>query len=169
MIVLGRIVAPFGVHGWLKIQPFGDDPLLWREISCWWVGRDPESTNPEDWRQFKLAGVRGHGRGIVAAFEGIGDRTAAESIHGCYVAAPREALPQPAKDEYYWADLVGLRVVGNDGVALGVVRGLIETGAHDVLDVVDGDMERLIPFVGAYIKAVDIPGKEILVDWGPDW
>lgn len=169
MIVLGRIVAPFGVQGWLKIQPFGGDPLLWRKISCWWVGRDPESTNPEDWRQFKLVGVRGHGRGIVAALEGIGDRTAAESIHGCYVAAPREALPQPAKDEYYWADLVGLRVVGNDGVALGVVRGLIETGAHDVLEVVDGDMERLIPFVGAYIKTVDIPGKEILVDWGPDW
>ena len=169
MIILGRIVAPFGIHGWLKIQPFGDDPLTWRRMEAWWIGPTPDSERPEDWRQFKPRSVREHGKGVIAALDGVDDRTAAEAIDGFYIAAPRDALPATADDEYYWADLIGLRVVGNGGAELGVVRGLLETGAHDVLEVVDGDVERLIPFVGAYVKTVDLPKGEIAVEWELDW
>lgn len=169
MVVLGRVLAPFGIHGWVKIQPFGDDALSWRSMSAWWLGTEPESLRPEDWREHKLLAVRGHGKGLIAALEGIGDRTAAEAVEGYYVAAPREALPRLGRDEYYWADLVGLKVIGKGNVLLGVVRSLIETGAHDVLEVVDGEIERLIPFVAAYVGRVDLSRGEIHVDWEADW
>lgn len=169
MIVMGRIVAPFGIQGWLKVQVLGDDPLSWRKMPRWWIGKNPDSLRPDDWREVTPNGLRMHGKGVVLALSEVADRTAAEAIDGWFLAAPREALPSPGKDEYYWADLVGLGVRNSAGVGLGRVRGLIETGAHDVLEVEDGELERLIPFVGAYVKNVDLAAGWIDVEWGADW
>lgn len=168
MIVLGRIVAPFGVKGWVKVHPFGDDPLSWREMPQWWLaenGDAPESA----WQPIRLAGFREHGAGLIASFEGVTDRTAAEALQGRFVGAPREALPATDEDEYYWADLVGMAVVNDAGDALGKVEALMSTGAHDVLQVRDGDEERLIPFVAAYVLDVDLAARVIRVDWQKDW
>ncbi len=168
MIVLGRIVAPFGVQGWVRIHPFGDDPLSWRKMPHWWLAADDKAPD-EQWKQVALAGCRVHGKSLVASFEGVADRNGAEAIDGLYVAAPREALPKPAEDEFYWGDLVGLAVENEAGETLGVVSGLISTGAHDVLQVQDGDNERLIPFVAAYVLDVDLAARRIRVAWGKDW
>ncbi len=169
MIVMGRIVAPFGIHGWLKVQPLGDDPMSWRRMQQWWIGRNPDSQVLEDWRPVSPGGLRLHGKGVVLTFAELADRTAAESVDGWYIAAPREALPKTAKDEYYWADLVGLTVLGREEVCLGRVTGLIETGAHAVLQVQDGELERLIPFVAAYVGDVDLQRRVVRVDWEADW
>ena len=95
MIVLGRIVAPFGVQGWVKIHPFGDDPASWRKMSHWWLSRD-DAAPDEAWTQYTLTACRAHGKGLVAALAEVPDRNAAEAIDGCFIAAPREALPKPA-------------------------------------------------------------------------
>ncbi|THF61515.1 ribosome maturation factor RimM [Pseudothauera nasutitermitis] len=168
MIVLGRIVAPFGVQGWVKIHPFGDDPLSWREMPQWWLA--PAAETPEaEWRALTPHSCRVHGKGLVAAFEEIADRNAAESFEGWYIGAPREALPDTGKDEYYWHDLVGLTVENESGEALGTVSGLLSTGVHDVLQVQDGEEERLIPFVAAYVLDVDLAARRIRVTWERDW
>jgi 16S rRNA processing protein RimM len=79
----------------------------------------------------------------------------------------------PAEGEYYWGDLVGLAVENEAGEALGAVAGLISTGAHDVLQVRDGEgeeaAERLIPFVAAYVLDVDLATRRIRVAWQKDW
>jgi 16S rRNA processing protein RimM len=168
MIVLGRIVAPFGVKGWVKVHPFGDDPLSWGEMAQWWLADSAEA--PEGtWEAVRLAGFKEHGAGLVAAFEGFADRNAAEALQGRYIAAPREALPSTGEDEYYWGDLVGLAIVNQGGEALGTVEALMSTGAHDVLQIRDGDDERLIPFVAAYVLDVDLAARTIRVDWQKDW
>ena len=72
-------------------------------------------------------------------------------------------------DEYYWADLIGMDVVTVDGVMLGKVDHLFETGANDVL-VVQGERERLLPWVlHDFIKAVSLDDKRITVDWDPEF
>ena len=167
MIVLGRIVAPFGVSGWVRVHPFGDDPLSWKSMPQWWLGLDPDG---KEWTPYTLKGCKEHGKGgIVATFAEVPDRNAAEAVSGYYVAAPREALPKPGKDEYYWSDLVGLEVRNASGALLGTVSGLLSTGAHDVLQVQDGETERLIPFVASYVTAVDMAARCITVDWEADW
>ena len=86
---------------------------------------------------------------------------------------PRSSFPTPAEGEYYWVDLIGLAVVNREGVALGEVADLMATGPQQVLVVryqQDGQpAERLIPFVDAYVDAVDLDGKRITVDWQPDY
>jgi 16S rRNA processing protein RimM len=84
------------------------------------------------------------------------------------VAVPRSTFPDAAANEFYWADLIGLKVVNEQGEDLGTVARLLETGANDVL-VVEGDRERLIPFTEHVIRNVDLPGRMIRVDWGTDY
>lgn len=168
MIVLGRIVAPFGVQGWLKIHPFGDDPTSWRKMPQWWLCAD-DNAPAEQWKPYTLKTCRAHGKGLVAALGEVQDRNAAEAVDGWYIGAPREALPTTAEDEFYWGDLVGLDVVNEAGEPLGSVKGLLSTGAHDVLQVSEGETERLIPFVAAYVLDVDLAARRIRVAWGKDW
>lgn len=166
MVVLGRIVAPYGVQGWVKVHPFGDDPASWRSVRKWWLGPTAEG---EDWSPRTLKSLRAHGKGLVAKFDGVDDRSAAEALEGFYIAIPREALPQPAADEYYWGDLIGLAVENTEGAALGTVESLVETGANAVLVVKDGDKEHLLPFIAQVVKNVDTAERRIRVEWGTDW
>ena len=77
-------------------------------------------------------------------------------------------MPPLTDGHYYWRDLVGLSVLNQDGLALGRVSGLLETGANDVL-VVEGERQRLIPFVPErYVLRVDLTGGQIVVDWHAD-
>lgn len=168
MIVLGRVVAPFGVQGWLRVHAFGDDPEAWKQMHQLWLSDDAEAP-AERWVVHELAGLRRHGDGIVAKLSGIDNRDASEALGSCFIGAPRDALPVPKQDEYYWADLVGLDVVNLLDQSLGRVESLIETGANQVLVARDGERERLLPFVAQVVKEVDVPGRRIRVDWGSDW
>ena len=165
IVVLGRLTDPYGIRGWLRLHPFGDDPLAWADMPVWWVAREGEP-----WQARQLKGLRNHGDGVVVSLEGIADRTAAEAMKGVLVGAPREALPATDEDEFYWGDLVGLQVVNTVDEPLGKVVGLIETGANDVLRVQDSEgVERLLPFVSAVVLSVDKAGGLIRVEWGSDW
>jgi 16S rRNA processing protein RimM len=168
MIVLGRIVAPFGVHGWLRVHAFGDDPEAWQKMPQWWLSAEVDAP-AECWKAHGLEAVKLHGDGVVAKLAGIDDRDASEALGSCYIGAPREALPPPAQDEYYWADLIGLAVANMQDQPLGRVKSLIETGANQVLVVADGEHQRLLPFVEHVVKVVDVAGGMIRVDWDSDW
>lgn len=164
-VILGKIADPYSIRGWVHLHCFGDDPLAWGEVEQWYL------QNPQgEWKQVALKGCKLHGSGVIALFEGISDRTAAEAVKGWLIALPKDQLPIPEEDEYYWAELVGMQVVNTAGELLGLVASLIETGANDVLQVrtADGE-ERLIPFVGAVVKTVDRSAQQITVDWGRDW
>lgn len=171
MIVLGRITAPYGVKGWVRLHPFGDDPASWAAIDRWWLGSDDQDFSA--WRAYPLQTMRLHGKGWVAKLLGVEDRNGAEALVGQYVGAPRAALPRTEPDEYYWVDLIGLEVVNAGGQSLGRVAEMVESGAHAVMVVVEGDgerrIERLLPFVGHVVKDVDVPAGVLRVDWERDW
>lgn len=166
MVVLGRVVAPYGVRGWLKIHPLGDDPHSWSDMPQWWLGASPEGSV---WQTYPLEVFRPHASGWIAKLKGVDDRSGAEKLDGWYVGAPREALPPTAPDEYYWTDLIGMAVRNEQDQSLGTVDSLVETGAHQVLVVKDGETKRLLPFVGQVVKKIDVDARVVRVDWGMDW
>lgn len=160
---MGRVVAPYAVRGWIKLQTFTEylDSLL--DYPVWRIGKDG------DWRDYRVLDGKVHGQYLMASLEGVGDRSAAEALMGLDVAVLREEMPEAEEDEYYWDDLIGLEVVNLAGEALGRVEGLLETGANDVLQVRDGETERLLPFVDAVVKEVDLEAGRLVVDWGLDY
>jgi 16S rRNA processing protein RimM len=159
---MGRVSGPFGVKGWVKLQPFTQAPENLLAYPTWWVGGDGS------WQQSRIEGGHVQGDSVVAKIAGCEDRDAAALYRGKDVAVPRDAFPQPAANEFYWADLVGLRVVNEQGEDLGAVKEVFETGANDVL-VVQGGRERLIPFTAPVVKQVDVAARVIRVDWGSDY
>lgn len=168
IVVLGKVVGPYGLRGAVKVYPFADDPLVWAKLPHWWVGQ--EGLAPELWRQTRVRSCKAHGELLIAELECLADRNASESAHGVLVGVPRELLPAAAKDEYYWADLIGLDVKNTGDQSLGRVLGLIETPANAVLRVGDGERaEQLLPFVAAVVLDVDLASRTVRVDWEADW
>lgn len=159
---MGRIVAPYGIYGWLKIQPDTEalDGLL--DYPEWWLGRD------QQWQKYEVEAAKVHSNTLLVKLKGISDRDLAFALKGKQVAVPREQLPEPEENEYYWSDLIGLQVTNLQGVDLGTIAEVFETGANDVL-VAKGDRERLIPFVEQVVLDVDLDAKTMQVDWDAEF
>jgi 16S rRNA processing protein RimM len=159
---MGRIAAPFGVRGWVKIQPNTAAPQNLLAYSTWWVG------SGDSWKERAVTAAKVQGRAVVAQLKDCDDRDAAAALRGQTVAVARDALPRAGNGEYYWADLIGLAVVNTAGQDFGRVAEILETGANDVL-VVRGERERLIPFIATVIREVNPGAGTISVDWDADY
>ncbi|MGH8617675.1 MAG: ribosome maturation factor RimM [Burkholderiales bacterium] len=169
---MGRIAAPFGVRGWVKVHPYTERSASLLEYPRWWLGHPDDSAA---WRETAVEASEVHDTTLAVKFAGSADRDQAAALCGQEIAVERAALPAAAENEYYWADLIGLDVVNVQGVAFGRVAEVLRTGANDVLVVLaeaGGDgaaKERLIPFSADAIRKVNAVAGTITVDWGEDW
>ncbi|MHB1677301.1 MAG: ribosome maturation factor RimM [Sulfuriferula sp.] len=159
---MGRIAAPYGVKGWVKVQTFSEAIDALADYAQWYVGRDNDS------RIYTVVEAKIHVKVLVAKLLGIDGRDAALALKGCEIAIVRDTLPPAPEGEYYWSDLIGLDVVNLGGAAFGSIAQILEAGAHDVL-VVRGDREHLIPFVGQIVREVDLKTRTVRVDWELDY
>jgi 16S rRNA processing protein RimM len=172
LIEIGSVGEAYGIRGWIKIFAHagpgkGSETLL--SAKTWWF-EDRDGVK----RAYRVAQAKRHSTTVVAQLDGIGDRDAALALRGQRVHIPRAAFPALATDEFYWVDLQGLHAFDTRGLPLGTVADLIDNGAHSVLrlefDRAGGKRgERMVPFVEAYVKSVDLAGKRIELDWDPSW
>jgi len=166
---MGQVLLPWGVRGWVKVRPHTEalDALL--GFAAWWV-REPGTAG---WKELSVVAGRVHADALVVQIAGVETREAALNLKGYDIAVPRSELPQPAADEIYQADLVGLEVMNREGVVLGRVAAVVDFGAHPLLKVRCGEAqsgtERLIPYVPAIVDRVDMAAGTMLVDWGENY
>jgi len=162
-ISVGKISGVFGVKGWVKVFSFTDPRENILTYSPWLLKKGDET------KTVNIVDGQLQGKTIVAQLTDVNDRDQAASLMGWDVFITQEQLPKAAKGEYYWSDLIGLSVETIDGVQLGVVDSLLETGANDVI-IVQGERERVIPFLqGQTIINVDLDAGKIVVDWDPEF
>ncbi len=163
LLTVGKISGVFGVKGWVKVFSYTEPRENILSYSQWILKKGSTV------RQVKVHNGQLQGKSVVASLEGIVDRDQAVALNGWEILIDREQLPPAEEGEYYWADLTGLKVFTVEGVDLGIVDHLLETGANDVLVVV-GERERLIPYLSEQtIKSVDLAQGKIVVDWDPDF
>lgn len=167
-IVLGRISGLFGIQGWVKIYSYTRPLESILDHDVWWIG------STSSWQRHQLLDGRTQGKTLVArladeAGRPLVDRDAAQALYGLDISVPRDHLPEPPPGQHYWVDLIGLTVRTLDGVELGQVSAMMETGANDVL-VVTGQRERLIPLVAdEFVIQVEPAAGFMVVDWDPDF
>lgn len=167
-VTLGRVAGVYGIKGWIKLHSHTRPPENLLKYRRWWI------TRGEGFEAQVLA-TQVQGRALLAqigdaAGQPVADREAAAGLIGAEIQVERAALPKLRDGEYYWADLLGLRVENVEGRTLGTVRDMTSNGAQDVLVVAEGEMERLIPFVTPQIvREVDVDAGRIVCDWQPDW
>ena len=145
--------------------------------SVWWLQQSG------DWRKVRVLGGRPQGKTIVAQIEGFDSPEQSSKLIGAKIAVERDALPELAEGEFYWADLTGMQVRTVDDVAIGPVSRLFETGANDVVVITDErevavtendassvSREVLVPWlVPDVIKEVNMESGVITIDWDPDF
>jgi 16S rRNA processing protein RimM len=153
LIEFGRVAGSYGVRGWLKVAV--DDPELLATRRRWWL----------EGAEYAVQETKLHSGRLLAKLAGIETPERARELKGKPVVIER---PAPREGEVYWSDLVGLEVVNEKGVVLGVVKAMSHNGAHEVMEVA-GERTRLLPWVPAYVKKVDLAKRRIEVEWGADW
>lgn len=174
-VEVGRILDAWGVKGWLKIQPYSASPEALFSSKRWFL-QPPERGGKVSFSgtvRLSIKSARDHADSVVANAHEVADRNAAEQLKGARIFISRESFPTPEDGEYYWVDLIGLAVVNREGVSLGEVKDLLATGPQTTLvleyEESGKPRERMIPFVDAYVDTVDLAGKQITVDWQPDY
>ena len=141
LVRVGRVTKAHGIKGEIKVLPdFGlpEDFLNYQEVLL-------VSPATESRQDYKVSRCRPLAKIVVLQLDGIGDRTMAESLGGSEVWIDKKSLPDLADGNFYWHDLVGLQVETENGRKLGRVEDILATGGHDILVVLDGGREYLIP------------------------
>lgn len=169
-LIVGRVVAVHGIRGLVKVYSYTDPTDNIFAYQPWYLRGE------NGWEEVETDSGRRQGKSLVVRLNGCTDRNQAEQdFIGREIAVSRDSLPSLGDGEYYWRDLIGLRVLLDDGRDIGRVERMMETGANDVL-VVRGDQqsldrrERLIPWLPDQVVCrVDLQAGQLTVDWDPDF
>jgi 16S rRNA processing protein RimM len=160
LVLVGKVSGIFGTRGWLKLFSYTrprSNLLAYPKLLL-----GPKHI------EHKISDSKEHGNRLIALFVGISDRDQAANLVELEIFIERQALRQVNQGEYYWADLIGLEVLNREGVNLGRIAKMHETGANDVMEL-DSKPARLIPFVmHTYVEQVDLEAGKVLVDWHAD-
>ncbi len=172
LVNAGQITTVFGVKGWLKVHSHTDPVESLLDYPTWWL------KTSHGVKEVEITEGRPHGPGLVVHIKGIDDRDKARELSKVTIAIERDQMPDLGDGEFYWHQLVGLKVYSDyegQSFFFGTVDKLLETGANDVLVVkaCDGSMddsERLIPYVPEqFITDIDLDKEEIRIAWDPEF
>lgn len=161
-IVIGSFGKTFGVQGWIKINSFTSPPKNILKFKPWLLQKN------NYWEEIYFTDSRERIDNIIVKLPNCNSPEEAQNFTNIKIGVWRDQLPKLQTNEYYWTDLIGLKVVNSSEFDLGIVQDLTATGANDVLIVV-GDRKRLIPYISDVILEVDLTKKIIRVDWDQDF
>ena len=149
LLLVGRVAGAFGVRGELRVTTYTDDPtalLRYRDLQR-------EDGGPA----LSLTSGRAQSGALIARAKEVADRDQAEALKGLALYVPRASLPPPDEDEFYLADLIGLRVVAPDGAELGHVKSVQNFGAGDLLEIAPpGAATWYLPFTKQAVPEVKL-------------
>lgn len=158
LISLGKITATHGIRGHLKLYSYsGNAKTLECSETVLLKCRDGRL------REVGLKSVSAHAGGFILALDGFTDIEQVQELVGSELCLKRSQLPEPEEDEYYWRDLIGLSVVTDQGLVLGPISDIFETGSSDIYVVRGNKKEYLIPAIADVISTIDIPGRRMVI------
>ena len=156
LVFVGVVTGARGLKGELRIKPitaepdalFDYGPLLSEDGSKTYKGK-----------------ITGHAKGqLLVRLDGIGDRTQADTVKGLKLFVPKDALPEPDEDEFYYADLIGLQAELVDGTPFGTIHWILDAGAGVSLEINTADGTVLVPFTKASVPIVSMTEGKVVID-----
>lgn len=158
-IVIGRVSRPHGIQGEIRIEYFNpEEPHSFSRYQMIFLQGD--KGNPQPYRPLA---VRPHKKFILALLEGVRTRAEAEQLRGKMVLVDPADLPPLDADEYYWQDILGMRVVTEDGGNVGTITEIFPTGSNDVYVVREGEREVLIPAIKEVVVSIDTKARTMVI------
>jgi 16S rRNA processing protein RimM len=148
---IGRIVKSCGLKGLMKAVSYLESNDKVQDLDELYLGFGNDRKGP-----FKLKGMRSRGKSFFLEIEGVEDLQSAKALIGCDVLIPADKLEELPEGEYYWHDMIGLKVVTEEGRILGVIEAIFPTGSNDVYVCSGGEREVLLPGIADVIREIDI-------------
>ena len=148
---IGKIVKSFGLRGRIKAVSYLESNDKLQDLDELYIGYGNEKKWP-----FKLKGIQSRGKSFFLEIEGVENLQSANALIGCQVLIPTDKLEELPEGEYYWRDMIGLKVVTEEGNILGVIEAIFPTGSHDVYVCSGGEREVLLPGIADVIRRIDI-------------
>lgn len=155
LVCVGMIAAAHGVKGEVKVKSFTESAAGFASYGPLW--------DEAGGRRFEMTVIRLAKDGVIASIRGVTSRNAAEDLRGTRLFVPRAALPATDREEFYYADLIGLRAELADGTKLGEVTAIHNFGAGDIIEV-KGKRALDLPFTREVVPVVDVAGGRIVVE-----
>ena len=163
LVIVGRLGAPYGIKGWIKIHSFTEPMENILNYQPWLVKQQGQ------WQPLAIHDCRRHNKVLIASINRYEDREATVSLRHAQIAIKRKQLPTLGEYEHYWTDLQDLTVLTTSGHELGKINHILPTGANDVL-VIKGKQQYFIPYLlHKVIKDVDYVNGRMIVDWDKDF
>ena len=153
-VVIGKISAPHGVRGEVRIVPLTDFPERFENLKTVFL---------EDDSKMELESVKFSNKFIIAKFKNINSRNDIEIFNGKLLMLNRSDIPSLPEGEYYNFDIIGLEVIDNKGSKLGKITEVLKTGSNDVY-VVDGKKQILVPALKKVVKEINLTDGFIKVE-----
>ena len=151
-VTVGRVLAPHGIRGEVKVESLTDFPERFAPGSRLWLRGRPATVEAGRWQ----------GRTLFLKLEGVDDRETAESLRGADLQAPAPTALEEGR--YYQHEIIGLEVRDKHGAELGRVAEIISTGSNDVYVVRGRRGELLLPAIEDVVVAVDLARGQIVVE-----
>lgn len=158
-IAIAKVGAVHGLKGWLKLRALTEDPNAVFRYQPWLI------QHGDHYQTLVCDAHRVHPQGFLVHFEGLDSPEHAAYLTNQWVYGIASQLPKLSAGEYYWQQLIGLQVKNLEGVELGRVASLMETGANDVM-LIEGEKSHCVPYLPhQVIKEIDVAAATMLVDW----
>lgn len=157
LILLGKIGAPHGIKGDVRLMVYGDPESLetYGQILT------------SDGKSLKINRIRIQAKGVVAKFRGINSRNEAEAIKGLDLFVKREALLEPKKDEYYISDLIGCMVTDKTNREIGKIIAVPNFGAGDILEILPNEKKAnqsfFVTFTKQNVPHIDLESRQVTI------
>jgi 16S rRNA processing protein RimM len=156
-LVIGRVIRPHGIRGDLRVQSHTGNLDRFASIEKVYLDED-------DGEPLLVESIRFHQKRVLLKLRGIEDRNAAESLRHSWLYIPMDEVVPLEEDEYFLFQLIGLKVVNQNGDVLGEISDVLETKANNVFIVRDDDREHLIPDIPEVIKEINFANKIMKID-----
>jgi 16S rRNA processing protein RimM len=154
LVVIGQVAKPFGIKGEVKIASYVEDMEVFERSRVLVLGQIP----------YNVVSIRFHKAAVLATLERVDTPEAAAELAGMLVKTAADNLPPKGEDEYYWFELIGMRVATVQGRDLGTITRITPTGANDVLHVEGPTGEVLLPWIEEVVVEVNTESKVVIVD-----
>ena len=148
---IGKIVKSCGLRGRMKAVSYLESNDKLQNLDELYIGQGEDKKVP-----FKLKGFQSRGKSFFLEIEGVENLQSANAFVGCLVLIPADKLEELPEGEYYWRDMIGLKVVTEEGRFLGVIEAIFPTGSNDVYVCSGGEREVLLPGIADVIRKIDI-------------
>jgi len=158
LLLVGKVIRPHGLEGLLRIWSYAQSERSFLNAGTVFLKLDPEETHG-----YTVISIRPHKNVFLMELDGLSSIEEAEQCRGAEIFIRKDTLKRENEDEYFWFELIGLRVFLNTGRYVGTLRDILTTGSNDIYVVRDGKTESMIPAIHDVVEEIDLENNRMII------